>query len=468
MKSIIILLIMLVPFFGSAQQKRAIKKPIPLDIGQKLPDIPLGQVMDNSGKVSSAYQGKTKFSQFKGKLVILDHWATYCGPCIEGFEKLSKLQEEFKDQIQIFLVNVAENDVVIRNWLTVQNKNRSGENIVPANLPMIAYATELRKLFPVRGETGYHVWIGKQGNIILRGIHENTHKEKILQYLTGKQVSFVQDNALAYNSKYPYARTLINPNELQSMGSSFFGGFNDVLANSYGASAEDIIDSLNKTKRNTYLNLSIVELYQNAFNTVLEQDSNVVFGRRIILDAKDKSLYTTDPDWVGNDLTEESYQKSGYCYEQIVPLSATKSLTKAYMQEDLNRYFGLKRNAHGGIETKKVVCYRLEQLSNRRSPQRSNQPVSSRYGQSAEGKRKKIYMGERIREIIRSYFQNNHLFNRDEIVIDNTQLDYPIDLALTPINDLKSIEQLRIELQGLGFDLVKSEDMVRYLIIKEN
>ena len=62
---------------------------------------PAFEVRDISGKVASAVD-------WKGKVVIMAFWATWCPPCREEIPTFIALQEKFKDRLQI--VGISEDD----------------------------------------------------------------------------------------------------------------------------------------------------------------------------------------------------------------------------------------------------------------------------------------------------------------------------------------------------------------------
>lgn len=47
-----------------------------------------------------------KLSDYRGKIVIIDFWATWCPPCRKGIPDLVELKNEFKDDLEIIGISV--------------------------------------------------------------------------------------------------------------------------------------------------------------------------------------------------------------------------------------------------------------------------------------------------------------------------------------------------------------------------
>lgn len=466
--------------------------PDELVVGDKMADITLGQVFN-----TKLYSSKTRISDLKGKLIILDMWTLSCGACMAAFPYMSELQKEFGDKIQIFLVNYGEDEAKIKHYFNRPGGfpvDGGGKAVFPDNLPVIGAAKELAKIFPSKGGPGYHIWIDGNGIIRLRGNGSvNTSAEKIKVMLEGKKIDYVRDEEdtwdpyrpLLYTNTALYKTVAILPEVLQF--NSLFTRYSDEFGNSYGSDGRALLkkrDSATGTLRNSYVNNSALSLYNFATGELMK-NNNVIWGDRTFLLVNDISLYADDrlgftgpgtgingisiyrdmPRWSTAKTTDKILRKSRFCYEQITPVSISDSARQQYMLQDLNRYFGALYSAEGKVEKQKIPCYILMRTS--KIDKLKTKGDDGGNSTAKDGDEVKRYKNRKLSEILtpRLGVQFSAFFSINDILLDETGYTDNVDMILP--KKIKSLEELRKALQLYDLDIVKEDRELNVLVIRE-
>lgn len=470
MKKIVCLsVIVMISFIGLGQGKSVKSKPVynGLPVGSKIPDLSLGKVINN-------VTGKTRFSDFKGKLVILDFWNSYCSSCIEGFSHMSELQKKFGDKIQVFLVNPMETEYEI-NKRMVEHPRWKGKNkkdIFPSNLPIIMDAKELGKLFPLRPAIGYHVWVDGAGIVRGRGFSWNTNEEKIQELLDGKEISMIKDGGGDFDPKLPLysvVKETIQPVlQFNSLLTRFTDQFDLFEAPIYQA------DSNAGIMRNTWINLPVLNLYQLATKESMKENEELIsnLNGRVLLQVDDTLSYTDEKPFYTGPMTDKTVSGCRFSYEQITPLNLPDSVRKKYMLEDLNRYFGALSGAVGWVEKRSMPCWVLVRTSKLDKLQHHEAKPGEITAKIAYEKQMKFFENQEFNEILKQFFGellrvSPNILSYNAIIINQAGYAGKVDIVFPAWKDLKSMDDLRKALQVYDLDMIKGKREVKMLVIRE-
>jgi len=86
--------------------------------GEEAPEV--GRPAPNF-KLSDLSGREVSLDQFRGKIVMLDFWATWCGPCRLSMPMLERLQKEYPKDMALLAINLAEPPDEVRSYVQRQN-----------------------------------------------------------------------------------------------------------------------------------------------------------------------------------------------------------------------------------------------------------------------------------------------------------------------------------------------------------
>lgn len=428
MKYVIALLFLTYAITAYGQKKGADISP--LKIGDKVPDIPFGKMYNYSNKPA-------KLSDFKGKLVILDFWATWCGGCLHSFPKLDSLQRKYSDKLQVILVNTkstGDYEQKIKGLFARLESHKSSPYILPSTIKDTIADNLFRHL-----TIPHYVWL-YNGKVKAYTSSEQVTGENIEAVYAGRNVLFrMKIDDMEYDKHAPLFVNGNGGSGSNILSRSIITGYADGLAVGF---AKDQ-DSNKLVKRLCYTNVPLVSLYSQAYR-------KSIITSRLLLEGIDKDKFVCDNaiiDW------EAWKYDNTYCYESI--LSSPTPIDKVYekMREDLFNCFGYNYS----VEKRKVKCFVLHYTGSAKVPvnrerKTQNGAVDGNYGQ---------------------YLYNNPIQSVCDLleekwdipVLDESGYTDPVDMEFN--TDITNILAMRQIIHQYGFDLMETERELEMVVISK-
>ena len=395
----------------------------PLYIGDRLPAVICSNTInDNTSSI--------EFSAYKGKVIVLDFWATWCSSCVIHLPLMDSLQHLFKDKLQCILVSTATTgDTKEKVQSFLQKRAQAGH---PLSLPVIISDTLLTRMFPHR-LLPHYVWINTNGTVAAITDGDAFTAANINTLYNEKRIALtVKQDVLDYNEKQP----LLQDGNGGSADKLISAGMLTHYIN--GLPTGTRINNDNGNRKVTFLNMPILALYQAALG---------FDGNRVLVITTDSLRYFK----IGQ--RNAIWNKNFFCYENTLPAEIPKSTATSAMLCDLNNRLGL----YGRIEMRTVPCYVLQKL-------RTTAVASQRETTGSEAPL--IFLHNEPLSILMQQL-NSQLVTavNKPIFLDESGFTGNLNLTLSAgINDIPALKK---QLQSYGFDLITAAREINMFVLSE-
>jgi thiol-disulfide isomerase/thioredoxin len=418
-------LLVLLCLFGSAVAQN---KNSSLVIGDKLPDITAKNVIHHP-------TSEIKLSGYKGKILILDFWATWCSPCISLLPKTDSLQKIFKEEVQFLPVTYEPKEKVERLFSKLPK-------LKGVSLPLVIQDETLHKLFPHK-TLPHYVWIDRTGTVI--AVTEAVNATNIQNMIAGQTdlevktdvvIPFSKEQPLLIGSNGGGAEHLKYHRLITGYIEGVPGGYHVFKADSlYGG-------------RIQATNVPLPWLWQLAFS-----NGTKLFGyNQTVFEVK-------DPAPLLNNSVGKKYEAwlsgNGYGYELVVP-KGFKGNMYALMQEDLALFYP---QYEVKVESRKKPCLALVRTS-------IEDKIKSKGGKSSfEFDATGGTLNNWTLAMLAAQLNTKYLQHLSTPVVDQTNYKSQVDLKINA--DMSNIESIRKALQPYGLDLITSECDLEVIVVRD-
>jgi thiol-disulfide isomerase/thioredoxin len=122
---------------------------------------------------------EVSLSDYKGKVVYIDFWASWCGPCKREMPHAEKVKKHFKGKQVVFLnVSVDRNESSWRKILNTMNVNGVNAIAKGEDLKEVAYSYQLRSI-PA------FVLVDKKGKLVAMRANRPSSQQAVIDQIDG-------------------------------------------------------------------------------------------------------------------------------------------------------------------------------------------------------------------------------------------------------------------------------------------
>ncbi|WP_461789460.1 TlpA family protein disulfide reductase [Pedobacter sp.] len=410
-----------------AQEIKALKA------GDTVPDVMLDSILNYS-------ESQARLSDFKDKVIILDFWATWCGPCITALPKLDSLQKVFKNKIIIIPVTNEKKQLV-------ETFFRERPYFNDFSMPLVYSDKNLRALFQPRG-LPYEVII-KNGRVIAVTNAYEINANNIGKIIDDTSLNIFQRKNIAWKNGFDNRGLYLDDEGTASLiqqkliTKSVEGYRRFSTTQNWETKLEDRTTPTRIYGQNMPLNAIIWHAWT--------RESTYDY-HRIRYNVKNMTPYTNSG--LKGEIMEEWKRNNWFCYDYIVPLNSRKNVIEVF-KEDIQSLFNIKVT----YKSELTNCLVLVAVDSSKFKSKNEKPFIDMNAKNW------IMRHVPVMSFLDALRNNRLSKELDYPFVDETNYKSPIDLTIR--SGLNSYETLRADLQNQGFDLLKVKRKVMILTISD-
>lgn len=423
-----------------------------IEVGDKLPDLPALRLTHTKDRTLTS-------ESYKGKFLILDFWATWCGPCIKALPKMDTLQEKFKDQLKIVLVSDETREKIDAFFATIK-KIRNGD----LRIGSVFQDTLLNTYFP-HVTIPHYVWI--DSNCIVRAITyaDLVNDVNIQRFINNESLNLERKND----------RTTIDADKVffnEQISKALFvdSGFYGKEHIRYRSVLTKARQGFYRGSRNTSgrilgSSLAASDLFRQAFEYSFGKEIFPVHPQRLIYEVADKARFAL-PGKIDKPAQRVWLNENSYTYDLVLPdyyndakvtngdIDKIRKFQCEIMKHNLESYFNVSLH----LENRYVECLLLKSVDSvKHNP-------DMEFGQiGVIPKRSRVFAG---RSTVSNLMMSLYVaLQKEPVLVDDTNYSGPINIKLdfTAAN-LKSIND---QLSEFGFTISRERRTLPMIVVRD-